>query len=170
MAGSAFSIAQAIVWVVTQFEILPARGEQQIPRPANPSGAQKARCARDDSVALESGFKLSHYHRLLSLPSNFPACDNEPTFRGPRSSGAARRRRAGTQPCLQDRQRAPSARAMSSASPAFSTQHVNYGGFLRKLTFLFSATYALPARVTQCGSHTYANTRAWATLLPLLLR
>ncbi|HKZ01388.1 MAG TPA: hypothetical protein VJ180_04070, partial [Pyrinomonadaceae bacterium] len=49
--------------VVTQFEILPARHEQQIPRPANPSGAQKARCARDDSVALESGFKLSHDHR-----------------------------------------------------------------------------------------------------------
>jgi len=49
------------MWVVTQFEILPARGEQQIPRPANPSGAQKARCARDDSVALEGGFKLSHY-------------------------------------------------------------------------------------------------------------
>src|SRR3990170_3259703 len=47
--------------VVTQFDILPARGEQQIPRPANPSGAQKARWARDDSVALESGFKLSHY-------------------------------------------------------------------------------------------------------------
>ena len=39
--------------VVTQFEILPVRREQQIPRPP--------RRTRDDSVALESGFKLSHY-------------------------------------------------------------------------------------------------------------
>src|SRR3972149_3379795 len=49
--------------VVTQFENVPAGREQQIPRPANPSGAQKARCARDNNVALESGFKLSDYER-----------------------------------------------------------------------------------------------------------
>src|SRR3972149_2403100 len=54
--------------VVTEFENLPAGREQQIPRPANPSGAQKARCARDDNVALEGGLKLRHHAAEMAVP------------------------------------------------------------------------------------------------------